>query len=115
MEKNEAGEKGEEENKRRLGEEDIGDQLPPGQQLIRRYLSMEKQTIGEMEKTDPEIARLKTSDNFTTSDARNKVVIVGSDVVALFPSLSHRDRKGLRTTSTQITPQDRGGGLLLCK
>mgnify|MGYP001456830002 CR=1 FL=1 len=57
-----------------------------GQQLMWRYMVTEKQ----MDRTEenPDIMNLKTSNTVTSPTTRNKIIMVGSDVVALFPSLT---------------------------
>ena len=64
------------------------DQRHPGQQSILRYMRREEKMKPEMEEIDPEIAKLKTSDIITTAEGKRRLIVIGSDVVALFPSLT---------------------------
>ena len=61
-------------------------QLPAGQQSIWKYLRTEKKAETEIVEIDPKIAKLKTSDTVTTVEGRNRLIVIGSDVIALFPS-----------------------------
>ena len=60
-----------------------------GQQLMWRYMVKEK----KLQKTEeePDTMNLKTSNRVTSTTTRNRITTIGSDVVALFPSLTAKE------------------------
>ena len=60
-----------------------------GQQLMWRYIEKEKKL--EKIQEDTSTKNLRTSNRVTSPETRNKIVVIGSDVVALFPSLTARE------------------------
>ena len=90
LEPMEQGEKeertGDVENKpmdKKLGdtEEQPGETRENGQQLIWKYMSVEKSRKVEIEETNQDTAHLRTSNIVTSPATRNKICMVGSDVV----------------------------------